>query len=470
VLETILPHIEELADSYKSLDDRPPHVLHSLKYLVSLTSDCCSASRDHARSAESPRNDGADVPLRAVHAHLDDSLVTRFLDVFKHLLKPLPDDFVLPAHTILGDCVNPEAGPPPDISQEPVRTEPLPLRQTPMESSIGIIVEYITASNWPCSFDYLRQSLYALRPAASQSQSQSNPGQAAVVTEEEHAALVFLRLLSFYGIDGRKLGLVVQEICSNFLHLRKSFQNTLCAVASLMISRWIDRHPEEFVQLHNVRKRLDGSVDTLFDMVQSAIDNGRRKAIYYPLQTVLLFLNPDIFEVASNLRQTKSSSMSKKVAFLDTLRKSLRNRNELACCCLISVLRVARHFDFESDAAILSYAMDVQDEVRDAVFRHSSGGVDCAVFEQGVLTATFVSFTQLNLDNPVDSLVQSCLASSAPIGFQLAVIQGCCYFARQADPTIYAHVFAAAAPFVKEQFQVRQVLVFTGLVLEANPA
>lgn len=469
VLETILPHLEDLTGSYRSLNDGPPHVLHSLRYLVSLASDCCSAGRrshgssDGTPSSSSPHDDASEASSLPTSSRLGDSLVTRFLDVFRHLLDPLPDSLVLPTHTILGESLSSESETPPGALQGHTEGGPSLAGPPHLESDIGVIVEYITASNWPCSFDYLRQALYVLRPTAPPSQTGVAP--AAPVSDEESSALVFLRLLTFFGVDERKLSLIIQEICSNFLHFKKLFQNTICIVTSLVITRWIDRHPEQFVELHTLSKRLDGNVDTLFDMTQAALDNGRRKAIMYPLQIALLFLIPDVFEVASNLRQARSSSMSKKVAFLDTLRKSLRNRNEHACYCMVSLLRVARHFDIESDAVLVGYAMDVQDEVQDAVFRRFPAGMDAAAFEQDMMTAAFVSIAQLSLGSSVDSLVQACLASSSPVSFKLAVVQGCCYFAKQSDRAKFEQVFAVSAPFMRGQFQVSQFYHLTRLLM-----
>lgn len=157
--------------------------------------------------------------------------------------------------------------------------------------------------------------------------------------------------------------------------------------------------------------------------------------------------------------------MSKKVAFLDTLRKSLRNRNEHACYCMVSLLRVARHFDIESDAVLVGYAMDVQDEVQDAVFRRFPAGMDAAAFEQDMMTAAFVSIAQLSLGSSVDSLVQACLASSSPVSFKLAVVQGCCYFAKQSDRAKFEQVFAVSAPFMRGQFQVSQFYHLTRLLM-----
>jgi neurofibromin 1 len=219
--------------------------------------------------------------------------------------------------------------------------------------------------------------------------------------------------------------------------------------------RWLDRFPREFVQLHQLHKRLDGGADTLFDMAQAATENGRRKGFFYPLQTSLLFLLPDVFEVASNLREAKSSSMVKKVSFLDGLRKALRNRNEQAGYCLVSLLRAARHFDVETDSALVSYALDVQDEVRDAVFRRLTSPVDSALFEQDMMTAAFVSLTHLNLDTSVSGFVESCIAPNAPNSFKLAAVQGCSYFAQQPYALRYHELFDTAVPFMRTQLEVR---------------
>jgi neurofibromin 1 len=234
-------------------------------------------------------------------------------------------------------------------------------------------------------------------------------------------------------------------------------------VVPLLITRWIDRFPREFVELHVRRRRLDVSADTLFDMAQRVSDGVKRRGLLFPLQTTLLFLLPEIFEVASNLKEAKSSGIVKKVAFLDNLRKSLRNGHESASYCLVSLLRAARHFDAESDSALVSYAMDVQDEVRDEVFRRPPSSSaspsptsvpDAPIFDQDTMTAAFVSLAHLNLGGSIHTLVQSCISRSAPDSFRIAAIQGCCYFARQPYALQYRELFNQLLPFMQSQLEV----------------
>lgn len=453
VLEALLSLLEDLARPYSAVASHPNHVLLSELYILAIISDCCSShwaliTRD---------SDSEPTP---VPPPLSEVLVSRLFDTFKHLLEPIPNTYFLPAQTLLDrvstcNVAIPRSETTPDTfggDLEPPNDETFNAQLAEMDAYVKTVVEYVTASTWTFSFEYLKNVVYTIRTTAV-----AQPGSSTVGSfhDAERAALVVLRLLSFFWVDGPKLGLVIQEICSSFLHFRKPYQSTMAVVAPLLITRWMDRFPREFVQLHLLHKRLDGGADTLFDMALAATDNGRRKSLFYPLQTTLLFLLPDVFEVASNMREAKSSSMVKKVSFLDGLRKALRNRNEQAGYCLVSLLRAARHFDVESDSALVSYALDVQDEVRDAVFRRASSAAEPPLFEQDMMTAAFVSLTHLDLDVSVSGFVKNCISSNAPNSFKLAAVQGCSYFAQQPYALKYHELFDTAVPFMRSQLEVR---------------
>ena len=385
-------------------------------------------------------------------------------EVIKVLFEPIPDGYTLPTKAILDDSSAKHITTPP--SEEPTRTplstsssEPpetrnlLQTHANAIEAHIKLIVEYVTASSWPAAFDFFRNVMYTAR---NNMPAQGAPIPNANAAEEERAALIMLRLVSYFWVDNQKLSLVIQEFCSSFLHFRKSFQNTIAVVLPQIITRWLDRYPAEFVQMHSVHnaRRRETAPDTLFDMTLTIGDNGRRKALLYPMQMTLLFLQPDVFEVASNMRDSKGAGMAKKVQFLDGLRKALRNRNEQAAYCMVLLLRAARHFDAESDSALLSYAMDVQDEVKDAVFRRFTPGAEGTVFDQDIMTAAFVSLSHLNFESCVESLAVSCLASSSPQSFKIAVIQACAHFARLGSSQQYQPLFTVASAFIQGQLQV----------------
>lgn len=487
VVETLVQLLEELSKPYKGVQTHPIHILHSELYILELLADCCSThwkSRNSSgalrtdashgsetQSSSSKENlytaptqggtrDRAEPFLRTVPPDpLDDELVKRLVDALKLFLRPLSDNYILPATHILDDVFK---GLSPtdsfDTSESAANTnghlngtetsKMLLEKAEAIESCTRGLVEYVSSSNWLKIFEYLKLSLRAAHPVAGSTAQASPP------VDDDRSALITLRFMSSFWVDSRKLSIVIQELCGSFLHLRKAFQTTVAIALPLLITRWLERSPHEFVDLHTMHKRLDGGAETLFDMSNTMFDGGKRKSLLFPFQTSLLFLLPDVFEVASNMRDVKSSSISKKVSFLEMLRKSLRNRNEPAIYCLTSVLRVARHFTLDSDAAILSYALDVQEEVRESVFRKYTIGMDTTAIDGGLMTAAFVSLAHLNFENCVENLAPLCLAHNSPQDFKIAIISACSHFARQSNAAEYHLLFAKVAEFVRAQLKV----------------
>lgn len=465
MLDALLSLLEDLARPYKTVASHPPHVLVSELYTLNLIADCCVS---HWNGVGSLPPDPATIPLRSwqraklppPHA-LDSSMVVRILDALRLYIGPLSDGYLLPARTLLdeqaGEHVGLDFNNPADSaamqdgSDGPVSSHILEAHAAAIESQIQTIVAFVTASSWSFAFDYLRKVIYTIRTTT---QPPNGVAQTPAAADEEASALTTLRFISSFWVDSHKLGLVIQELCSSYLHFRRPFQNTVAIVTPLLVIGWLDRYPEEFVQLHTLHKRLDGGPDNLFDMSQTVLDNGRRRFLLYPLQTTLLILCPDVFEVASNFREAKSGSMSKKVGFLDGLRKALRNNNEQAAYCLVLLLRAARHFDAESESALLSYAMDVQDEIRDAVYRPSSAVATDGLYEQDIITAAGVSLAHLNFDVCIDSLLPACLAPTAPPSFKIGMIQAASHFARLDNPEQYQPFFTAISSFIQAQLKV----------------
>nr|CAD21515.1 related to NEUROFIBROMIN [Neurospora crassa] len=479
VLDALLGLLEDLARPYRSIFNHPPLVLLSEIYALELIADCCAS---HWGPSHTENGLGDSYALSSAQRAalpppkpLDDVLVRRTFEVIKLLFDPYPDGYTLPAKTLLDETTAKPAAVrlPDEVMRTPVSTpsnEPLEsshllqLHATAIEAHVKTIAEFVTASSWSASFEYFRNTIYVAR------QSVPGPGTPipnVAAAEEERSALIVLRLTACFWVDLQKLSAVIAEFNSSWLQFRKSFQNTVAVVTPLLITRWLERYPNEFVELHMGRRRRDNAPDTLFDYAQNGSnDNTRRRGLLHPLQTTLLLLLPDVFDVASNLREAKSTSMNKKVTFLEDRKRALRNRNEVSVYCLVSLLRAARHFDPDSDLALVSYAMDVQDDVRDSVFRRYGLGPDGIFFEQDIMTAAFVSLTHLSFDSCVDSLVDQCLTPSAPHIFKIAVIQACSHFARLENSSKYQPLFTKASAFVQGQLQAMSMLLIQGYVDE----
>ncbi|KAI0397175.1 GTPase [Xylariaceae sp. FL0594] len=469
VLYSLVSLLEELAHPFKTVAHHPPHYLQSEKYIIALAADCCSAhwqalrkSSSNERSSLSSSAPSAANPV--VPRPIDDKIVRRVISRLKLFLQPIPDGYIIPAKSVLEDDFVHEILDPKyedsarsltsssgsDTAHDTLSSRDQDEDKEDVEPDIKVIVEFLSASNWSTSFAFVGHAIHDKHATTS---SQAGTAQSATLSEEDRSLLVILRILSYLWVDSQKLGLVLQELSSVFLHFRRIYQNTVALVAPLLIFRWIEHYPHEFVRLHSQHKKLDGGPDTLADMTHSLGDNGRRRSSLYPFQTTLLMLVPEVFEVASNLREAKGGNMTKRVAFLDGLRKGLRNKNETAGVCLVILLRAARHFPPDSESAFLSYVMDVQDELRDAVFRRHHQAGDGILFEQDLTTAALISLIHLNLDVYVDPLTQTCAQPSGPLSFQVAILQTCSYFARRPDAQNYRRLFVAVAGFIQHQLK-----------------
>ncbi|KAG5988396.1 hypothetical protein E4U52_006628 [Claviceps spartinae] len=418
VLRSLFGLLEDLVRPFARIAVHPPHILEAELYILSLVAASCKASRQY----DVHEHRGSQV----LSGPLDPLLVKRMLQTLSQLLEPIADDYILPAQTLLGqlpdsdvciqrcDCTS-------DTNHTQGYNETYCVRKylVELDAYIKTTIEFISASNWCAAFEYIKNTIHSTRTTPFLGDETEHDRQ----PEGEATALTTFRLLSFYWVDRSKLGLIIHEICSSYLHFRKPYQSTIAVVLPLLVTRWIDRCPHEFVQLHSDYEKLDGGVDTLFDMTHTGVDNGRRKAVLYPMQTNLLLLLPGVFEVASNLREAKSNNLTKKVSFLNGVRKALRNGNERAAYCLVALLRAARHFEAGSDSALVSYAMDIHDEIRDSVFCLSPAGSPTLNLDQDMVTVAFVSLAHLDPKGGVETLTNCCVSPNAPNTYKIAVIQ-----------------------------------------------
>ena len=469
VLEQLLSLLEEIHRPYKSFANHPPYVVSSEIFILSLAADCCtrhwdSLAENYGPSTADPESGSWPAP-RPIPKPVDNAFVARMFEHFKHLRGPLADNVNIPARVIIDEDSANAIFPPfrtlghssvpsssgSDEGHDLSTTIP-GLPTTSLEAYTNTIIQFVTASNWPATFDYLRSVTMRIRNSAPAAGSNV---QSPAMVEEEKSLLVILSMLSNMWIDGQKLGIIVQEFCSNFLHFRKSLQNTISYVMPVLVSGVVEHYPKDFARSHSQRRRFQGA-DTFFDMAQTMADSGKRKSsVYYPLQTCLLLLQPDVFEVASNFRDAKSSALAKKAAFLENLKKAARNRNESAVCCIVGSVHAARLIAHEGEeAGLVSWCWDIVDELREIVFPRHVSGTDGVLFDQELTTVAFVSLAEFNFDTFHAVLSDECLRPAAPQTFKIALIQACSFFAQKHDARRYRKLFTRAAPFIQEQLKV----------------
>ncbi|KAI6248995.1 Neurofibromin [Erysiphe necator] len=479
VIDNLVQVLEELSSFYKEINTHPIHILQSELYILELLAECCSAHwahacmsehdeiKIHSTSTQITNLYPTSATSKSIFNHkksyqnvinlleqspkiLDDELVKRLIDAVKIFSRPISESSSLPTANILDKalCTSTVQIGPESRSIVINTSNATDASQLLLDTSSAVelytreILEYASLCNWPRVLEYFKLTFQQAAYLTS-----GNLPLSSISLSEEKNVLVTMRLITSLWVDSHKLSIIIQEICSIFLRLQKSFQITVATVLPLLITRWLENNPEEFVEIHERHQRLDGGAETLFDMAHTVFDSSRRKNVLYPFSTCILLLQPEIFEVASNLREAKSNSISKKVSFLEGLRKFLRNKNEIAVYCLTYILRVARHFRVNSESALLSYALDVQEEVQEAVFKRY------ATMNVTLITATFVTLAHLDFSSCEETLVALCLAVNAPQEYKIAFISACMHLIKQKNYEDYLPLFAKASEYIRMQLK-----------------
>ncbi|KAI9323567.1 hypothetical protein BX666DRAFT_2016762 [Dichotomocladium elegans] len=139
------------------------------------------------------------------------------------------------------------------------------------------VIFYVSASNWSVMFTKIKARLIQLSTSM-----------------EENPETADMRLLECSALNSKRLGMVLSELCTTFMHLKKSAQLFVAVTLRRAIWNWIETYPSEFMKLCHNQKRLEGGPDNLFDICIPLADTTRKKAVLWPLQTMLLILCPDL--------------------------------------------------------------------------------------------------------------------------------------------------------------------------------
>jgi len=190
--------------------------------------------------------------------------------------------------------------------------------QTELREKAGQVLFQLSASNYETVFSSIS------------SQINNPPG-----NTEEELAQPFL-LIEYLNLNSRRLSELLEKLNRASSAFKKSIvQVTLARVLRKAIWNWIDNYPMEFVALCQAGTKLPGIAmnedililtsethccfqtfiggpDTLFDVFDGWASSTSKKGHFWPLQTMLLILCPDImYKVA--ISEGKSKSQDSKV-------------------------------------------------------------------------------------------------------------------------------------------------------------
>ncbi|ORY28775.1 hypothetical protein BCR39DRAFT_533800 [Naematelia encephala] len=235
---------------------------------------------------------------------------------------------------------------------------------TQMVEYVSRITFFLSASNWPLVIQRVKTRIKQL-----------------TAVNEEAIDLSELRLLEWSALDRPKLGQMLQEISSNFLHIKPAAQIALAIVFRHAVWSWIEMNPIEYENLVETNRKLDGGPDTLFDVLHSMSDstsssNLVRVKAFYPLMADLLILSPDVLKrlMMGDTGPKGSSGLGKKQAFLDSLRKGLLSPKTFNACanCYLDLMRASVSLSPRLDnAGVRRLVADTYNDLKRALFSSS---------------------------------------------------------------------------------------------------
>lgn len=97
--------------------------------------------------------------------------------------------------------------------------------------------------------------------------------------------------------------------------MKKTTQQLVAIALRGAIWNWIESYTSEFMMLSRSQKRLEGSPEILFDIFNSLADTAKKKAVYWPVQMMLLILCPDIM-LSTTVSGSANNKKVKDIAYL----------------------------------------------------------------------------------------------------------------------------------------------------------
>ena len=139
----------------------------------------------------------------------------------------------------------------------------------------GRIVYHLSASNWLVVFHRIRQKIHFLAN-----------------TTEDNPDTIDLQLMTYSAMDRARLVQVLHELSSLLVNMKRQAQAAVAIPLRMAIWNWIEMCPQEYNEAVRSRGKLEGAPERVFDLLHSAIEPGRERALW-PTLTILACLAAD---------------------------------------------------------------------------------------------------------------------------------------------------------------------------------
>ncbi|KAJ3009749.1 Ras GTPase activating protein ira2, partial [Thoreauomyces humboldtii] len=281
---------------------------------------------------------------------------------------------------------------------------------TDIHKQAGRVMQYLSASNWPIVFAKIKLRITSLAQTSTAPSSGAGGGSNANGASSGNnmatgnagggssgtrsgaggpsggggdrdgdgdggGDLTELRFLEWCSINRYRLGMILAEMTYNLRSFTKRALFASSISLRIAIWNWIEAFPTEFQILCSSFGRMEGQPDQLFDIFNGFADSSRRKALFWPVQTMLAVLCPDLvyaIGLAGGGRGAPplSSSATKKAMFLDGIKKNIRTGKvgEVSVLCCMDFVKASTFAGRQEGGAMKLLAATFEVELREKLF------------------------------------------------------------------------------------------------------
>ncbi|CAA7259350.1 unnamed protein product [Cyclocybe aegerita] len=279
---------------------------------------------------------------------------------------------------------------------------------------VGRIIFHISASNWNVVFDRLstKISFLAAHPEA-------NPD------------IVDLQLMSHSLLDRHRLVLLLNQLSSLLVNMRKEAQLAIAVHLRSAVWNWIDIFPSEFNEAIRTRGKTEGAPERVFDLLYSLVPPGSEK-IFWPTLTILNCITSDRISADFQFGGANIHKNRKEGKFGEMVVRHINNNSklsEVALACSVDMCRAAAYIDTTSEVPLRLIAADIAHEIKGVLyssgtsrkaFWESYDDIDVALYSDA-LVAVF-RFLPIEDSGP---LFEACVEPERSEPVKTCVIRAC---------------------------------------------
>ncbi|KAJ1555548.1 Neurofibromin 1, partial [Cladochytrium tenue] len=298
-----------------------------------------------------------------------------------------------------------------------------------MQRVAGRIIFYVSASNWPLLFSRIRQRMHYLMSLSGMNDSD----------EIGMSDVTELRYLEWCNPNRNRLASVIGELNESFRSFSRRVQYLAAIAFRKAIWNWIETHPAEFVATCQSQKRIDCSPELFLTLnsMSEGLTQTRRRVVFWPAQTMLLVLCPDllpqIFNGGSKI-SLWSGIVTKGQTFLDSVRKAMKSKlSEVATLCLVDLCRASTYVS-KTDGGVLramtpSFESELKDKLISQLFRSGVTQVasmeDTGSLDPRIITVCLTVLMKLNSWTTLRTLVMGFFDGQSPASNSAILVKSC---------------------------------------------